>query len=82
MLSQIFTHCVSELCKSYSLGVTRDESLQYGASRTGARAAGVDQVNCKTVPVVLGLGMGGWASIKTMDEKVKEFELFDRCNGC
>ena len=23
--------------------------------------------------------MGGWASIKTMDEKVKEFELFDRC---
>ncbi len=30
----------------------------------------------------LGLGMGGWASIKTMDEKVKEFELFDRCNGC
>ena len=32
--------------------------------------------------LVLGLGMGGWASIKTMDEKVKEFELFDRCNGC
>ena len=31
--------------------------------------------------LVLGLGMGGWASIKTMDEKVKEFELFDRCNG-
>ena len=23
--------------------------------------------------LVLGLGMGGWASIKTMDEKVKEF---------
>ena len=32
--------------------------------------------------LVLGLGLGGWASIKTMDEKVKEFELFDRCNGC
>ena len=31
---------------------------------------------------LIGLGMGGWASIKTMDEKVKEFELFDRCNGC
>ena len=145
---------MSVLCQSYKLGVTRDESLQYGASRP-RRAAAVDQVNCKTVPVVgdrihriamssadiaacfpsehdsgsflipalawnlyynsdervkqmpkpialglqvptvkvmnwvfiliilvLGLGLGGWASIKTMDEKVKEFELFDRCNGC
>ena len=104
MLSGIFTRVCASTAKSYSLGVTRDESLQYGASRLRS-AAEVDQVNCKTVPVVgdiglqvptvkvmnwvfiliilvLGLGLGGWASIKTMDEKVKEFELFDRCNGC
>ena len=46
MLSGTFFACASELCKSCSLRVTRDEFLQYGASRPGS-AAEVEPVICE-----------------------------------